>query len=164
MTVELAVSLDRAGCMGATWTELTGEDPREKRWFRDWLEERLSRSALVLCGRRTVAAMDRYALRLQEAFPNSPWVILSRKGPSLTGALAQGESRGLRMAVLLGGLGVFREALERGLVHRVWVARLALRRGGDLIFPEELLGGARVVERVRYPGFELEIYDTVNLE
>lgn len=164
MTVELAVSLDRVGCMGATRTEMTGEDPHEKRWFREWLKERLSRSSLVLCGRRTLAAMDRYALRLQEDFPNSPWVILSRKGPSLTEALAQGESQGLRFAVLLGGLGVFREALERGVVQRVWVARLALLRGGDLIFPEEFLGAARIVERVRYPGFDLEIYDTVNME
>lgn len=154
MRVLMVLSLDARGCLGDSQRELAGEDPQEKRWFRSWLESRLERGAVIL-GRRTYEAMGRYALRLQARFPDTPWTVVSRRGPDLPQALAAVPPD--RHALLLGGLEVFRQALRHQLADEIWIARLRNPRDGDLVLDQDL-SGYRLVHCQPYSTFEVELY------
>lgn len=159
MNVEIAVSLDPKNCMGSSTFEETGECPEEKQWFRTWLENRLGRPSLVVLGKKTEAAMDAYGRRLRGLYPESRWVVLSRKGPGLVQILSEGHHAGFSAALILGGLGVFQEALALGSVDRIWIARLLQHRKGDLFFPVQYLDEFRLISREEKGTFILEMYD-----
>lgn len=158
MTVEIAVSLDHRHCMGSSVSELAGDCPGEKQWFRHWLETRLESKALVLLGKRTHQAMHVYGLKLRERYPQSRWVVLSRQGPGIAQSLEAGFHEGFEQALILGGLSVFEEALSLGVVDRVWIARIATPRSGDLIFPMEYLQRFRLQNIEEKDAFTVEIY------
>lgn len=151
----MAVSLDPKGCLGDSVVELGGELPAEKAWFRAWLEERLERGASVLLGRRTLTAMAAYADRLKKNYPQARWVVLSRSGPCLEQGLAFASGFG-GPVLILGGMGIFREALEKGLPQTVWVARVPHLRGGDLFLPPEVWDRYRLTYSVQEKGFAVE--------
>ncbi len=157
MIVELVVSLDRNNCMGSSVHELTGEDPAEKKWFREWLHQRLP-NALVVLGRRTHQAMGAFALKLQKTYPNSTWVVVSRQTKTLDDLLNDPQNKKYERVLILGGRAVFDEVLRQGYVDQIWVARIANERRGDLYLLVSDYKNYTLIEEQQYTGFNVEIY------
>ncbi|GEM_PF-4051299 len=160
MQILMTVSLDSEGCMGDSKREICGEHPGEKAWFRNWLEGHLKRGASVILGGRTLTAMDAYGRRLQNDFPQSPWFVISRKGPSLEQSLEAVQcSQKDTPVLLLGGKGIFEEALQNNLVDRAWVTRIPQPRIGDLLLPTQVWLGYKLKESFPHDGFTLEVWE-----
>jgi len=158
MIVELVVSLDKNNCMGSSVQEMSGEDPAEKKWFREWLLQRLS-DALIVLGRRTRQAMGAYALKLQKAYPNSTWAVVSRQSKPLDELMADPHiKKRYKRVLILGGQAVFDAALRQGYVDQVWVARIPYERRGDLYLIMSDYKNYTLIEQHQYTGFNVEIY------
>jgi dihydrofolate reductase len=132
--------------------------------------QRLTSGHHLVVGRATWESVGR-------PLPDRTFVVVTRRpGEARPGlAFARSVEEGIRLAqragdaepFVAGGSGIFREALERGLVDRLQLTAIHRDYEGDARFPELDLAGWRLVESEPHaadpvhdrPAFEFRVYE-----